>query len=204
MNPSYGLETEPVEPLIAALAHPLRARILAVLTDRSATAGELATEVGEPPAKVRYHLRILARSKLIGLQGATRRRGAREQRWIAITHQVIQGDQLEQLSSDQVQLVTLYYLRLLFADASAAVRAGSFERRTDHCMVRFRPRVDEQGWSELVAIFNRAVGEAAEVTERCAERTAGSEEGLFPVGASLMLYEMAETTEAIPSRPLAE
>lgn len=195
---SHGLKTEPIEPFIAALEHPLRSRILTALSERSATASEIAALINEPPAKVRYHLRALAKSGLIGLREATDRRGTRERKWIASTPQVMQDEQIRRLSPEQVRAATFHYLRLLFADATAAVRDGTFDRRPEHCMVRFRPRIDEQGWAELVGIFYRAVAEVTEVTERSSRRLETSGADPVMVGASLLLFEMADSTPPIP------
>ncbi len=205
MRLSDGLPPEPIEPLISALEHPVRSRVLALLTDRSASAAEIAEEIDEPASKVRYHLRALAKDGLIGVVETKKRRGTSERRWVSSTPQVIHEEQLLRLSSEQLRISTLFYLRLMFADAARAVREGTFDRRADNCMVRFRPRIDERGWSELVEVFLRAVAETAMVTERSAARLAVSEEDPIMVGASLMLFEMAESTEPIPgATPLAD
>lgn len=198
MPASHGFAPEPTEPLVAALEHPMRSRILAVLTDRVASAGDVADAIGEPVSKVRYHIRALAKSGLIGLKEATDRRGAREKRWIARTPQVMHEDQLRRLSPEQVRSAMLYYMRLLFADATAALRAGAFDHRTDNFVVRFRPQVDEQGWNELVAVFYRAMAEIAMVADRSSERLAESDEDPLVIAASLMLFRMAGSASAIP------
>jgi DNA-binding transcriptional ArsR family regulator len=46
----------------AALLHPLRERILRLMSGREeAAAGEIAAELNEAPARVLYHLRVLLR-----------------------------------------------------------------------------------------------------------------------------------------------
>lgn len=191
------LPAEEVRPLLDALAHPVRAQVLAILADRNASATEIAEAIGEPRSKVRYHLRALAKSGLIGCEGAKNRRGAREYYWVSRTRQLIEDDQCAELSDEQIQMVTLYILRLAFSDASAGIREGSFTRRHNHCVTRFRPVVDEQGWKELVKVYRAAIAGIEAVSERASKRLAKSEAEPVPVSASLLLFDLEE-----PARPL--
>jgi DNA-binding transcriptional ArsR family regulator len=60
---------------VRALAHPLRLRIIRVLYDGPRSNKELATELGEDPATVLYHVRTLVRNGFLAPGG--RRPGAR-------------------------------------------------------------------------------------------------------------------------------
>jgi DNA-binding transcriptional ArsR family regulator len=60
---------------VRALAHPLRLRVIRVLYDGPRSNKELATELGEDPATVLYHVRTLVRSGFLAPAG--RRVGAR-------------------------------------------------------------------------------------------------------------------------------
>lgn len=52
--------------LRVALVHPLRRRILRLLSDgREAERGEIAADLGETPARIAYHLRELARHRAV-------------------------------------------------------------------------------------------------------------------------------------------
>lgn len=65
------------EPLSAlrATAHPLRVRILSLLTNTSLSASDVARELGTTPANASYHLRLLARSGLVVESGERQIRG---------------------------------------------------------------------------------------------------------------------------------
>ena len=52
---------------LAALAHPLRQRILRVLTDEPRTNRQIAGLLGESPARLHFHVRELAAAGLIAL-----------------------------------------------------------------------------------------------------------------------------------------
>ena len=64
---------------LQALSHPIRLRLLESLGRRSATATQLAHELGESSGSTSYHLRVLGRAGIIE-EDPTRRRG-RERWW---------------------------------------------------------------------------------------------------------------------------
>lgn len=59
-----------------ALAHPVRARILAELEKRPASPSQLADVVGESVGVVSYHVRVLTEAGLAELVGTVPKRGA--------------------------------------------------------------------------------------------------------------------------------
>lgn len=61
-----------------ALSHPLRARLLDLLDQRTASPSQLADELGEPLPNVSYHVRRLLDLGCIELAGTEPRRGATE------------------------------------------------------------------------------------------------------------------------------
>lgn len=74
------------EQTLAALAHPLRSRLVALLrADGPATASGLAARVGESSGVTSYHLRKLAE---VGLVEEDVERGNRRERWWRSAYQV--------------------------------------------------------------------------------------------------------------------
>ncbi|MGN0063410.1 MAG: ArsR/SmtB family transcription factor [Nocardioides sp.] len=67
-------EPTPVSAL-RATAHPLRLRMLSLLTNNRLSASDLARELGTTTANASYHLRFLARAGLVVEDGETRIRG---------------------------------------------------------------------------------------------------------------------------------
>jgi DNA-binding transcriptional ArsR family regulator len=67
-----------------ALAHPLRARVLAILEAEIASPKALAHQLGTPLGIVAYHVRVLASLNLIRLVDVTQRRGSLEHRYTAV------------------------------------------------------------------------------------------------------------------------
>jgi DNA-binding transcriptional ArsR family regulator len=64
--------------LVRALSHPLRVRILEVLSERVASPNELSAELGVDLSTVAYHTRTLDRCGCLELVDTARRRGATE------------------------------------------------------------------------------------------------------------------------------
>jgi DNA-binding transcriptional ArsR family regulator len=66
----------PQHVIAQALSHPLRARALAILAERTATPKELARELGASLPLTSYHIRTLAELGVIRLDHTTPQRGA--------------------------------------------------------------------------------------------------------------------------------
>jgi DNA-binding transcriptional ArsR family regulator len=67
-----------------ALAHPVRARALAILEAEVASPKQIADELGAPLGVVAYHVRVLASLNLIRLVEVIGRRGSLEHRYGAV------------------------------------------------------------------------------------------------------------------------
>lgn len=64
--------------LVRALAHPLRVRILEILSERVASPNDLSEELGIELTHVAYHTRTLDRCGCLELVDTAKRRGATE------------------------------------------------------------------------------------------------------------------------------
>lgn len=83
---------------LRAIAHPLRQRLAAALALQADSATGLATELGEPVARVHHHLQVLLRAGLIERAGDVRHGRARERLYRApadawwVPHSTFSGD----------------------------------------------------------------------------------------------------------------
>ncbi len=77
---------------LRALAHPLRLRLLSLLTAAPASAAELAREVGGTQANASYHLRTLEAAGLVELDSERTVRGGRERRYRLAPDRAPEGD----------------------------------------------------------------------------------------------------------------
>lgn len=79
--PTMRNETRPEaidQQLVRALSHPLRVRILEILSERVASPSEVADELGVEVSHVAYHTRTLDGCGCLELVGTAQRRGATE------------------------------------------------------------------------------------------------------------------------------
>ena len=72
---------EPVSALFKALANPVRAAIVHLLSDRERTVGQLVEALGLPQPLVSQHLRVLRGAQMV----ATRRQG--QEIWYSVCDQ---------------------------------------------------------------------------------------------------------------------
>ncbi|MET0973948.1 MAG: helix-turn-helix domain-containing protein [Thermoleophilaceae bacterium] len=175
-----------------ALSHPLRHRLLAAMSEREASPSELAAELGEPLGNVAYHVRMLETLGCIELVRTTPRRGALEHHYRAIVRAVISDEDWEGIPESARQSISAQTLGEIWRDVAAAMRAETFDRRTDRHLSWTNLTLDEQGWEELTEalgeLFDRALSLQAESAARLAE--AGSENAITSKLA-LMHYEAA-------------
>jgi DNA-binding transcriptional ArsR family regulator len=74
---------------LRALAHPVRLRLLSLLTGASLSAAEAAREMGLSQANVSYHLRLLERVGLVELAEEVVVRGGRARRYRHVSSSVV-------------------------------------------------------------------------------------------------------------------
>jgi DNA-binding transcriptional ArsR family regulator len=176
--------------LADALADPLRARLLAAVTEKPGIGiRQIAARVGETERKVRYHVEALHSAGLVEVQGEVRRRGAIERQFRATNSMMIDAVDEERISAAQQRRISLEILKLIMSDATASVASGHFGTHPGHCEVRLRGEIDEKGWQELAEIHLRAIEEAQDAIDRSVERRRMTGEDGFEVTSAMLLFE---------------
>jgi DNA-binding transcriptional ArsR family regulator len=159
---------------LRALAHPIRLRMLSLLTGAAMTAAEVARELGLTHANASYHLRQLHASGVIRVVGAETIRGgvAKRYRYPLEKAQLPEGDR----------------------DYRAVHAALAAELRRRSAYIKDTPGrahlTDAELWvdPEVWADVRRRVNEASNLLHRAAmpPRTAGT----IRVNATVALFEM--------------
>jgi DNA-binding transcriptional ArsR family regulator len=144
--------------LVHALAHPMRVRILEVLSDRVASPVELATELDGSLSHVAYHTRTLEDCGCLQLVGTEQRRGATEHYYKAAPDSFIGSREWRQVPRAVRAGVTGASLQTFMDKAVAALEAGTIDDREDTTLTWMPVRLDDEGWNEVTEIL----GEAAE------------------------------------------
>jgi len=156
-----------------ALAHPLRAHVLAILNDRVASPNQMAEELGEPLGNVSYHVKALLELECIELVSTTPRRGAVEHFYRALTRPYFSDRDWTRLPRSLRQSISDVGLQLIWDDVADAIEKGSFESRDDRYLSRAPLVLDERGWeavTELLSdLFEKTMQIEAESAGRLAE-----------------------------------
>lgn len=179
--------------LFKALAHPLRARILVVLTERSASPNELKDLLEESLSDVSYHVRQLDKSGLIELVGERRVRGAVEHYYKATARAYFSTEDWDALPGPVKAAHAGWVMQLIIGDVAEAMEAETFESRPDRYLIRTPLVLDEQGWKELTELHGENLDRTLEIQAASAERiSAGGGEGGFKVSNVTACFEMPE------------
>ena len=176
--------------MIHLASDPVRLRILAFLNERPAGVSEVAAECDlDVPATAR-HLDALHDGGLIEVVGEVLNRGAVEQRYRPLVRAGWSDDEWALLDREEQQRLMSWIMGMIEADAQMALERGTFIARQNAHASRTVSLVDEQGWSELTRIKQRALDSIFEVQAASAERLAEADEEGIPVLSALLCFEM--------------
>lgn len=142
--------------LVHALAHPLRVRILEVLSDHVASPNLLAGQLDTGLSDVAYHTRALDRYGCLELVDTAQKRGATEHFYKANPGAFVGGPHWRKVPRAVRGGVSAATLQTFLDKAIAALEAGTLDGRDD-TIFRWMPlHLDEEGFREVVAILEEA------------------------------------------------
>lgn len=164
-----GTRTIAGDPLIKAMGHPLRFRILEALNAKQASPSSLAETLGAPIGNVAYHVQVLLECEAIELVSTRRVRGATEHIYRATTRPFFDDEQWGQLPPSvrgELQHATIGRFLQRLTDAS---RNGGLEDPRTH--ISWTPlELDEQGYEEVAALLDATLERALEIHAESAGR----------------------------------
>ncbi|MEV7550307.1 helix-turn-helix domain-containing protein [Amycolatopsis sp. NPDC089917] len=160
---------------LRVLAHPVRLRILSLLTGVAMSAAEAARELGETQANVSYHLRRLHEAGLLDVVEEVRIRGGLAKRY---RHDPESGTGFGPANPEEQRL-------LILAMAEELKRRSEFHVRGERgLMADAEMWVDRETWKKALAHAH----ELSELLHTAAKppRTRGT----IPVSATVSMFEM--------------
>jgi DNA-binding transcriptional ArsR family regulator len=179
-----------VDPRIAkALSHPMRARILAILNERTASPNEISEMIDERLPNVSYHVRALLDLGCIELVDTAQRRGAIEHYYRALVRPFFSDRDWKRLPKSGRQSISDSALQIIWEDVSDAIAAGTFEARSDRHLSHSPMTLDSEGWRELAKMLERALADAEKIEARSAARLKKSGEAGIPTRLVAMQFE---------------
>ena len=173
--------------VVKAYAHPLRVRMLHLLNGRVASPRELANELDMPLANTSYHMRQLLALGLVELVEERPRRGAIEHRYTATFTPTLTDDGWARLPATVKHSTIGAALRHAVAELAAAGDQGGFDRPDMHCS-RTAGRLDEQGWREVAAALERALGEVDAAMLAARDRLGAADDGEAAEATVLLMH----------------
>ena len=183
--------------LVHALAHPLRVRILEVLSDHVASPNSLASRLDTGLSDVAYHTRALDRYGALDLVDTAQRRGATEHFYKANPEAFVGSPRWRQVPRAVRGGVSAATLQTFLDKAIAALEAGTLDCRDD-TVFRWMPlHLDEEGWREIVAILEEATKLMLSAHVRSQDRLNESGgEGAVSTVVGMAAFETAGSLEA--------
>ncbi|SFW67054.1 ArsR/SmtB family transcription factor [Amycolatopsis australiensis] len=170
---------------LRVLAHPLRMRLLSLLTGTALSAAEAARELGDTQANVSYHIRRLHEAGLLEVAEEVTIRGGRAKRY---RHPPESGRRLTARDPAEEHLLTN-------AIAAELLRRADERAPGPASLTDAELWVDPQVWASAVAqasALSKDLHEAAQPP-----RTPGT----VRVSASVALFKLADPRAAGPDEP---
>ena len=184
---------------VKAMSHPLRIRILALLTERVASPVELAEWLDASLGGVAYHVRTLHRLGMIELVKETRVRGAVEHHYRAKERPRVSDEAWSEAPPIAKQAAVGSALQMIHEYASASAAAGGFDPGDTH-LTRTMMQLDAQGREELSKAFLHLLEQAQAIEEKAKDRIAADPhaEGISQVATVLMLFDAVRLSDVKP------
>jgi DNA-binding transcriptional ArsR family regulator len=180
------------ERLMKAMSHPLRAAILRILGERTASPAELARELGDHLHNVSYHTKRLEQLGCVELVKERHVRGAVEHFYRATTRSLVDSSEWEALDPVIREDLVGESMQQVIDDFVASAQAKIVGADEEFWLTRTPLVLDAKGLSEALAIHERASEELQEVEARSAERLLREKAGGTRVSSSQALFKLPE------------
>jgi len=181
--------------VVKALGHPVRVQALTILNERIASPNEISKELDQSVGHVSYHIKVLKECECIELVDTAPRRGAMEHYYRATSRAFLDVSDWAAVPESVRPGLSGSLLQTVLEDASAALTAGTFDKREDRHLSWTPMIVDETGWDELKKGLEGMLERIFEIQAASAERLTEADEAGIPVSASILAYETPATEE---------
>lgn len=175
---------------VAAVNHPLRVQMLAILTNREASPVQLSRELGEEKGVCAYHCRKLEELGMIELVRERPVRGSTEHFYRSVQRAWFDAEEWSKLDPSVRSVASGWTVDRLVEDAGAALNAGTFDRRGDRHLSRAPIVLDEKGWHTVNEILDRTLDEVLEQEAQSAQRLAESGEEPVRAVVGMLAFEI--------------
>ena len=175
--------------LVKALGHPLRAQVLSILNERTASPVELSKMLGERLTNVSYHVRQLQKYGCIELVNERPVRGANEHFYRGVTRSFLSDDNWKELSPEAQAGISVAGMKMINDKAMEALLAETFDKRQDRHLSCTPMVVDEEGWRAVAKLLAGTLEGLMEIQTESAGRLAGKKEVGISATVSILGFE---------------
>lgn len=175
--------------LAVIAAHPIRVQVFFVLCERTASASEIARELGEETNYVAKHIKKLEEIDAIELVDTEMVGIIEKKLYRAVERSFLSLEESEELGESERQALTMSVLRFVVADLAQAAGSGTFDSRPDRVLLRAPGVVDDQGFRELSALFDENYEKTVEIFAAAANRISKAPGDEIPVMTTSMVFE---------------
>jgi hypothetical protein len=182
------------------LQHPIRVRILEVANTRDISPVQFVNEQLWPDgvgfksrqhalSHVSYHFRELQKAGCIKVVSEHQRRGATEHVYRGTVTVFFTDDDFERLPRQQRRDLSRTSFQGLIARVDGAMRADTFDERTDRWLVWMPLELDARGWAEYTTAMGAVFAEIEQIGEDAKDRLAASGEEAIPATFGMVGFE---------------
>lgn len=175
--------------LVKALGHPLRAQVLSILNERTASPVELSKMLGERLTNVSYHVRQLQKYGCIELVEERPVRGANEHFYRGVTRSFLSDDNWKELSPEAQAGISVAGMKMINDKAMEALLAETFDKRQDRHLSCTPMVVDEEGWRAVAELLAGTLEGLMEIQTESAGRLAAKKETGVSATVSILGFE---------------
>jgi DNA-binding transcriptional ArsR family regulator len=177
---------------IKAMSHPLRASILRILVERTASPAEMARELDEELSNVSYHTKQLVGFDCAELVSTRPVRGALEHFYRATERHLIDTEEWEELDPLVAEGILCEIFQKMLDDFVTSARAQVIGGDKDFHLTRTPLVLDKEGLQEALEAHEKARLEILEIEARSAARMVESGEQGTNVSSSQGLFKMPD------------
>lgn len=190
--PTKSQRRKATENRIKAMGHPVRAAVLRILADRTASPAEMARELEEELSNVSYHTKQLVEFECAELVSTRPVRGALEHFYRATERHLIDTEEWEELDPIVAEDLVCEFMQKILDDFVTSARSQLIGGDKDFHLTRTPLVLDKEGLQEALEAHERARLEILEIESRSARRLVESGEAGIHVSSSQGCFKMPD------------
>jgi len=186
--------------VVRGMAHPLRCRILAYLTEHPVSSpaemfrAGVGNKIGSELSHISYHTRVLHELALIEEVKNRPVRGAVEHFYRAVSRMFLDIEAWRKLPPEIKTAVSVSAFEETVDRASEAVTMGTFDSRDDRTVINLGLFFDDTAFRAASRKLDEVMDWLQEESAAALQRSKGSEDKLIYTSASLLMYESPSKT----------